>query len=277
LPSHVLREHFCPFTSCVGLLCRNQKQKIVKIRLAFSTPHPFESRPTSPPALTPPLVRVSQPPVVSNPPSSPSPTSTSNTASHRHPLSCSRSRAQRRCKHWASHCVCASTGTFTHSLSHSSLVSALPVQHTGTLSTMKTAGEFRDDATTRLLSGGEKGDGVVPKLALGPYAVSQLALDAANFFIADVSLCPFFARQFAPVTQSSSRHVPPAHGHGGIASRRLLSWRGHACFRHTEPCQHRPPPSCCLSDKSHRICCVRSDTYCRENVCVCGLPCRVER
>jgi hypothetical protein len=114
--------------------------------------------------------------------------------------------------------VCASTGTFTHSLSHSSLVSALPVQHTGTLSTMKTAGEFRDDATTRLLSGGEKGDGVVPKLALGPYAVSQLALDAANFFIADVS--PFFARQFAPVTQSSSRHAPLAHGHDGIASRR---------------------------------------------------------
>jgi hypothetical protein len=71
---------------------------------------------------------------------------------------------------------------------------------------MKTAGEFRDDATTRLLSGGEKGDGVVPKLALGPYAVSQLALDAANFFIADVS-CPFFARNLLP--SHSPRHGTP--------------------------------------------------------------------
>lgn len=51
---------------------------------------------------------------------------------------------------------------------------------------MKTAGDFRDDAATRLLSGDSNG-AVVQKVPLGPYAVSQIALDAANFFIADVS------------------------------------------------------------------------------------------
>ena len=53
---------------------------------------------------------------------------------------------------------------------------------------MKTAGNFRDDAT-RLLSG-DSNSAVVEKVPLGPYAVSQLALDAANFFIADVSQWP---------------------------------------------------------------------------------------
>ena len=50
---------------------------------------------------------------------------------------------------------------------------------------MKTAGNFRDDAT-RLLSG-DSNSAVVEKVPLGPYAVSQLA---ANFFIADVSQWP---------------------------------------------------------------------------------------
>ena len=76
---------------------------------------------------------------------------------------------------------------------------------------MKTAGEFRDDATTRLLSGGEKGDGVVPKLALGPYAVSQLALDAANFFIADVSLYVHFLRANLLPSHSPRHGTPLPH------------------------------------------------------------------